>query len=245
MDQPLVWYEGTGTTDRRFLSSDERGSVISVTDSSGTMLGINKYDEYGMPQAGNSARSATPARSGCRAWASGITRRASMSRSSGGSCRPTRSDAGGINVYAYVGNDPVNWVDPLGLEGECVGGEEDASGCDIVVTGPPPTPRTFCQQNQWLCDGMFGNFDFCGMVRSTPAASLRVTEVAGVATSNLKLAKHCHSQAFYRIQRCKIRSAEQLPKRLRLQTMGGASMFPAMDPRLLSTFSVLVVTECT
>ena len=31
IDQPIVWYEGSGTSDRRFLSSDERGSVISVT----------------------------------------------------------------------------------------------------------------------------------------------------------------------------------------------------------------------
>jgi len=53
MDQPLVWYEGTGITDPRFLSSDERGSVISVTDGTGALLGINRYDEYGMPQSTN------------------------------------------------------------------------------------------------------------------------------------------------------------------------------------------------
>ncbi|HEX8482908.1 MAG TPA: hypothetical protein VF650_13480 [Allosphingosinicella sp.] len=26
-DEPLVWYEGSGTSDRRFLHTDERGSV--------------------------------------------------------------------------------------------------------------------------------------------------------------------------------------------------------------------------
>src|SRR2546423_366478 len=29
--QPIVQYDGPGTTNRRFLSSDERGSVISLT----------------------------------------------------------------------------------------------------------------------------------------------------------------------------------------------------------------------
>jgi uncharacterized protein RhaS with RHS repeats len=31
-DEPLVWYEGAGTTDRRFLHADERGSVIAVSN---------------------------------------------------------------------------------------------------------------------------------------------------------------------------------------------------------------------
>jgi hypothetical protein len=56
IEQPIVWYEGTGTTDRRFLSADERGSIISVSDSSGNKLAINTYDEYGIPGSGNSGR---------------------------------------------------------------------------------------------------------------------------------------------------------------------------------------------
>jgi hypothetical protein len=44
-----VWYEGSGTSDRRFLQADERGSIIAVTDSGGSMLGVNSYDEYGYP----------------------------------------------------------------------------------------------------------------------------------------------------------------------------------------------------
>lgn len=39
-DEPVVWYEGSGTTDRRFLSTDERGSVVATTNSSGTVLNI-------------------------------------------------------------------------------------------------------------------------------------------------------------------------------------------------------------
>ena len=34
-DEPLVWYEGAGTTDKRWLHSDERGSVVAVTNGTG------------------------------------------------------------------------------------------------------------------------------------------------------------------------------------------------------------------
>ena len=55
-DELLVWYEGSGTADRRFLSTDERGSVIAATGSSGALIGVNSYDEYGKPGAANIGR---------------------------------------------------------------------------------------------------------------------------------------------------------------------------------------------
>ncbi len=56
--QPVVWYEGTGTgtAAKRYLSADERGSIISVSDSTGAALSINTYDEYGIPAATNVGR---------------------------------------------------------------------------------------------------------------------------------------------------------------------------------------------
>jgi YD repeat-containing protein len=55
IDNPIVWYEGStiDSTTRRFLMSDERGSIVSVTDSTGATLHINAYDEYGIPAPGN------------------------------------------------------------------------------------------------------------------------------------------------------------------------------------------------
>jgi len=41
IDQPLVWYEGSGTATRRFLHADERGSIIAVSDASG-----NRYASF-------------------------------------------------------------------------------------------------------------------------------------------------------------------------------------------------------
>lgn len=54
LDQPIVWYEGSSvdSTTRRFVSADERGSIVSVTDSSGNLIGTDAHDEYGIPVHG-------------------------------------------------------------------------------------------------------------------------------------------------------------------------------------------------
>jgi RHS repeat-associated protein len=52
--------------------------------------------------------------------------------------------AGGMNTYAYVGNDPVNWVDPRGLEAViplppvagAAGGASAAGGTIAGIVGP-------------------------------------------------------------------------------------------------------------
>lgn len=53
-DDPLVQYEGTkvASTAARFLYADAQGSIIATTDNAGDLMlnGINKYDEYGIPQ---------------------------------------------------------------------------------------------------------------------------------------------------------------------------------------------------
>lgn len=55
-DEALVRYEGSGTSDRRFLIADERGSIVAVTNSSGASLATNAYDAYGKPGANNLGR---------------------------------------------------------------------------------------------------------------------------------------------------------------------------------------------
>lgn len=55
-DEPIVWYEGSGTTDRRWLHADERGSIIAISNGSGAVTNINSYDEYGVPATGNVGR---------------------------------------------------------------------------------------------------------------------------------------------------------------------------------------------
>src|SRR5690606_39891330 len=54
-DDPMVWFEGSGIAHsaRRYLYADERGSIVAVTNSTGGVLAVNRYDEYGIPDAGN------------------------------------------------------------------------------------------------------------------------------------------------------------------------------------------------
>jgi YD repeat-containing protein len=56
IDNPLVAYTGSGTGSKVWLLSDERGSVIAETNSSGAATQINAYDEYGIPKSGNAGR---------------------------------------------------------------------------------------------------------------------------------------------------------------------------------------------
>src|SRR5439155_19047120 len=116
----LVWYEGSGTTDRRFLSTDERGSVTSVTDSSGGLIGINSYDEYGIPGFANTGRFGYTG----QAWLSELGKQYSKARIYSptlGRFLPTDpiGQVDSPNLYAYVLDDPVNLTDPLGLDPTC------------------------------------------------------------------------------------------------------------------------------
>lgn len=114
-DEPLVEYDVQAGT-KRWLHADERGSIIAVSDSSGNITGINKYDDYGQPQGTLTGRFGYTG----QAWLPEVGLAYYKVRMyHPGLGRFMQTDPAGYgqgqNLFGYVFGDPTNLTDPSGM----------------------------------------------------------------------------------------------------------------------------------
>jgi RHS repeat-associated protein len=141
VDEPVVWYEGAGTSDRRFLMRDAQGSIISVSNNAGVSILTYAYDEYGVSSRAEGRFQYTG-----QIWLPEVGvyhyKARAYSPTLGRFLQTDPIGYGdGLNWYAYTYNDPINHTDPTGtivplvIAGVCAAGGCEAAAGAVLVAG--------------------------------------------------------------------------------------------------------------
>ena len=147
-DEPVVWYSGATITAPRFLFANYQGSVIAYTTTAGAFSESYAYDPYGVPV--NSTGGTSWFGSRFRYTGQIALPEAGLYYYKARVYDPVagrflQTDPVGskddLDLYAYVGGDPINKADPSGkcVEDFCIGeaaavGWCLGGGCEAAVT---------------------------------------------------------------------------------------------------------------
>jgi RHS repeat-associated protein len=117
IDEPVCMVTAGGT--KYYYHFDGLGSVVALSNSAGNIVEKYSYDVFGEPNRTSSINN--PYFFTGRAYDSNVKlyyyRARFYSPALGRFLQPDPAgyEASGLNLYTYVGNNPVRWVDPLGL----------------------------------------------------------------------------------------------------------------------------------